>query len=279
VIEAFWDSVDGKLHYIDVGRDGVVWGTNGAKSIFYRQGVTAKTTAGTKWVETNGKGTFIANCPTGMSFVVGPSSKLWFRTGTTDENFIGSNWAKVSEDASITSISCGRGGFFVALIAGVPYGRIGVDVDVPQGTSWEKLTHMARPKMTTIAIGEDGDVWASFDNDKHEVIRATGIDDKFEIYGKAAVSVYGKEMDQVNIGRGQVWGVDKYKEIYRRKFTAANPDGVEWEQIPGSMRWVSTAEEGIVWALDDEDDIWIWEEGKISVEEIVRNEKVGFKKV
>jgi len=43
------------------------------------------------------------------------------------------------------------------------------------------------------------------------------------------------------------------------------------------MKLVSTAEEGIVWALDDEDDIWIWEEGKISVEEIVRNEKVGYK--
>ena len=74
--------------------------------------------------------------------------------------------------------------------------------------------------------------------------------------------------------------MNKYFEIFRREFDHdKNPQGHAWEQIPGHMKIVSTAEEGIVWALDDEDDIWIWEEGKISVEEIVRNEKVGFKKV
>ncbi len=73
--------------------------------------------------------------------------------------------------------------------------------------------------------------------------------------------------------------MNPYREVYRRLFTAENPAGIEWEQMPGHMSYVATAEEGIVWALDDEDDIWIWEEGKISVEEVIRNEKVGFTQV
>ncbi len=170
-----------------------------------------------------------------MTFVVGTDTKLYYRTEITDENFIGKSWAKVDETAKVTQVSCGRDGLFVALINGNPMGRLGVDTDVPQGTSWEHLKHLDYPKMTSITIGEDGDVWAAWENTKFEVARATGVDDKSELYGNGKEVITGMDFEVLNVGRGQVWGVNKFNEIYRRKFTTSNPSGTEWEQMPGKM--------------------------------------------
>ncbi len=86
-------------------------------------------------------------------------------------------------------------------------------------------------------------------------------------------------MEQLDSGKSKLWGVNEFMEAFywdgdASKFTGANEVGqaVVWTQVPGKFKHVSTAEEGIVWAIDEENDIWIWEEGKISVEEIVRNQ-------
>jgi hypothetical protein len=46
--------------------------------------------------------------------------------------------------------------------------------------------------------------------------------------------------------------------------------------VPGWMQYVSTAEEGIVWAIDVEYDVWVLETGSISTAEIIRNQELGW---
>ena len=49
--------------------------------------------------------------------------------------------------------------------------------------------------------------------------------------------------------------------------TATNPTGDDWEKRQGEMIYVSSAEEGIVWAIDEDHDVWVLKAGMISVEE------------
>jgi len=52
--------------------------------------------------------------------------------------------------------------------------------------------------------------------------------------------------------------------------------GTSWEQVPGRQRFVSSAEEGIVWAIDPEDDVWILKTGEISIQEYTDNIEEGW---
>ena len=62
----------------------------------------------------------------------------------------------------------------------------------------------------------------------------------------------------------------------REEVTESNPDGVAWKQREKFMAWVSTAEEGIVWALDEEGEVWILNDGTISVDDYVPNNELGW---
>jgi hypothetical protein len=82
---------------------------------------------------------------------------------------------------------------------------------------------------------------------------------------------------QINCGNWELVGVTAYNEVYHRTgYAEANPNGDDWEQIPGSMAFVSTAEQGIVWALDVVGGLWILDTGAISEEEVVNNETLGW---
>lgn len=65
-----------------------------------------------------------------------------------------------------------------------------------------------------------------------------------------------------------------YDEVFRRTGVDNNsPCGSDWEGVPGAMIYVSTAEEGVVWAIDDEHDLWILKTGTISVVPVIRNDE------
>jgi hypothetical protein len=72
---------------------------------------------------------------------------------------------------------------------------------------------------------------------------------------------------QMDAGKGEVWGVNRWNEIFRRT------DDQEWTRVTGEMTYVSTAEEGIVWAIDDDHDVWVLKTGKITVEEQIHNDE------
>jgi hypothetical protein len=44
----------------------------------------------------------------------------------------------------------------------------------------------------------------------------------------------------------------------------------------GWMQYVSTAEENIVWGIDVEYDVWMLDDGAISIRDIIENEQLGW---
>jgi hypothetical protein len=71
-----------------------------------------------------------------------------------------------------------------------------------------------------------------------------------------------------------------FNEVYERTDyngdAPANLDGTSWRQIKGSMNYVASAEQGVVWGLDKIGDIWILNTGTISDEVIIENETMGW---
>jgi len=81
------------------------------------------------------------------------------------------------------------------------------------------------------------------------------------------------QLVQLDSGKNEVWGVNRWNEIFRRTgLSDTNHSGDGWEQHQGEMTYVSTAEEGIVWAIDDDHDVWVLKAGTISVVDVVDNE-------
>jgi hypothetical protein len=82
---------------------------------------------------------------------------------------------------------------------------------------------------------------------------------------------------QINCGNWMLVGVTAYNEVYMRdNYAVATPTGDDWRQIPGSMAFVSTAEEGIVWALDQSGSLWVLDEGDISIQDVIDNTEHGW---
>jgi hypothetical protein len=74
--------------------------------------------------------------------------------------------------------------------------------------------------------------------------------------------------------------VTAYNEVYfRQNYAESTPNGDDWEQLSGSMAFVSTAEESIVWALDQSGSLWVLDGGDISVVSVIHNEDEGWTKV
>jgi len=84
----------------------------------------------------------------------------------------------------------------------------------------------------------------------------------------------------IDAGKGALWAVNLYDEVFQRLgidgTDATTYMGTSWEQIPGRQRFVSSAEEGIVWAIDPEDDVWILKTGDISIQEYTDNIEEGW---
>ena len=68
-----------------------------------------------------------------------------------------------------------------------------------------------------------------------------------------------------------------FNEVYEREnYNDGSIDGSGWKQIKGSMNYVATAEQGIVWGLDKLGEVWILNTGTISREIIIENETMGW---
>ena len=69
----------------------------------------------------------------------------------------------------------------------------------------------------------------------------------------------------------------RFNEIFARtEYCEETPSGTAWEQMPGEMAMVSTAEEKVAWGLDSDGHVWLLETGKITFEPHVDNEKEGW---
>jgi hypothetical protein len=91
-------------------------------------------------------------------------------------------------------------------------------------------------------------------------------------------SYYFKQMDA---GNNELYAVTMFNEVFRRMGLNAQEGqvvGSGWEQNQqiGWMRYVSTAEEGVVWGIDVEYDVWVLYTGTISTVDIINNQQQGW---
>jgi hypothetical protein len=123
-----------------------------------------------------------------------------------------------------------------------------------------------------VTVGEEGQMFVlGLDNHVAYYVSSEGLDS----------SVYepldGK-WTHMDAGKGELWAVNMYHEVYKRLGidTDNKPEGLSWEEVPQYMRFVSSAEEGIVWAIDPQDDVWILIAGDISIHEYTNNIEEGW---
>lgn len=87
---------------------------------------------------------------------------------------------------------------------------------------------------------------------------------------------------QMDAGNNELYAVTMFNEVFQRRglsWTSETENdlvGDTWVEVKGWMQYVSTAEEGIVWAIDVEYDVWVLETGTISIAEIIKNQELGW---
>ena len=74
--------------------------------------------------------------------------------------------------------------------------------------------------------------------------------------------------------------VNVHNEVYSREGVdhASSPwgTGFGWIQVPGEMTYVATAEEGIVWGIDVDGEVWRYDGGEISIQVVINNVDHGW---
>jgi hypothetical protein len=86
----------------------------------------------------------------------------------------------------------------------------------------------------------------------------------------------------MDAGNNELYAVTMFNEVYQRRglsWTSESENdlvGDSWNEVKGWMTYVSTAEEGIVWAIDVEYDVWVLETGSITIADIIRNQELGW---
>ena len=70
----------------------------------------------------------------------------------------------------------------------------------------------------------------------------------------------------MDAGNNELYAVTMFNEVYQRRgLSDDNLVGDSWVLVKGWMQYVSTAEQGVVWAIDVEHDVWVLETGSISI--------------
>jgi hypothetical protein len=167
------------------------------------------------------------------------------------------------------------GGIFSAVDqSGHVFTRSGVNMDTPHGTGWIRHRDQPVSEHVSVTVGEEGQMFVlSLDSNQAYYVAS---------YSEGA-SVYEEiegRWTHIDAGKGALWAVNMYNEVYQRLgidgSDASTFTGTSWEEIPGFKRFVSSAEEGIVWAIDPEDDVWILIAGEISIQEYTDNIEEGW---
>jgi len=138
-------------------------------------------------------------------------------------------------------------------------------------------TTLAEGELTFIdvSIGEQGQLYALTD-DYTLYFRAGR--SATDLAGSAWEIVDDYEFKQMDAGNNELFAVTMFNEVFRRSgLSDDNVLGDGWHQeFTGWMRYVSTAEEGIVWGIDIEYDVWVLHTGSISIQSIINNQELGW---
>lgn len=284
--EANWDAVlplDKNMVQLDVGRDGMVWAVGSDGTVFFRLGIEETKREGTSWeaqpkdavtTETNGVANEVAICTNGHVWIRGADNKLYYRMRITDQDPKGQEWVLDDTVGSqdVTSISCGLEGQFAFVQDNQVVIKRAVTNDDPAGLlSGTTTLSQASLQFQQVSIGEQGQLYALSDDNKI-YYRKGRTNAKLEGTMWEQVDTYA--FKQMDAGNNELYAVTMFNEVYRRdglvwNDQAQNLVGTDWIEVKGWMQYVSTAEEGIVWAIDVEYDVWVLETGSISIRQII----------
>jgi len=130
-----------------------------------------------------------------------------------------------------------------------------------------------------VSIGEQGQLYAlSTDN---QIYYRKGRSDS-NLQGNMWELVDEYTFKQMDCGNNELYAITMFNEVYRRvglSWTDENENnlvGDHWAEVKGWFQYVSTAETNIVWGIDVEYDVWVLEQGTITIMEIIENEELGW---
>jgi len=264
---------------LDVGRDGHVWAVGSDGTVYYRLGIDENNKYGTSWeaqpkdeatAELTGVAHEVAICTTGNVWMRGMDNKLYYRNRITDADQLGQEWVldQTVGQQDIQSISCGRNGQFAYVQDNQVHIKKEVTRDDPAGLlNGVSTLQQGTLTWSQVSVGEQGQLYALSSDNQIYYRKGRGDDN---LQGTIWELVDQYSFKQMDCGNNELYAVTMFNEVYRRiGLSQTDLVGSHWEEVKGWMQYVSTAEEGIVWAIDVEYDVWVLETGSISIESII----------
>jgi hypothetical protein len=264
---------------LDVGRDGMVWGCAASGKIVYRKGITKDDVSGTDWVAENVPQTCsnVAVCTSGHVWAVTPNNEVIFRTGviasTFDQNLVGTGWEMQNPTSMMAKeVACGgnRQVWMTGTDGKLYHKQNTQDFTRPEGDL--EPVQVDSSSWSSISVGENGQVFG---------LREGNACARIGYSADEPIGTGWKEFDtsktvkNFNAGNNEIWMVNVHNEVYRRDGVdhTAKPyeAGTSWKQVLGTQSFVTTAEDGVTWAIDAEGEVWRWDGGVITMEAIVNN--------
>jgi hypothetical protein len=134
---------------------------------------------------------------------------------------------------------------FIIASKGVLKQRTGISKQYPGGVDWTSVKGVTQVnKWTWVTAGENGDVWL-LAADEREIYKIEETSESsFADPQYLTKTVESPGFKQMDAGKYSLFGVTHFNEIFSRtEYNKENPLGKGWDQVPGEMAMVSTAEE------------------------------------
>ncbi len=205
-----WKTIPGGLNHVSSGKAGV-WGIMGS-SIWYRVGVKRKLPLGSTWKKIPGGLKQIDSGPKGIVCGVNSGDNIYCRVQISQYAPYGKTWIHVP--GKLKYISCGDYGHWGVNKKNIIWFRQGVTRNRPQGLRWKRVPG----RLVQVEAGQFGQVVGV--NKKGQMYMRTGITEQ-RPFGSGWKKVAGvKLFTHASIGRGVVFGIDSFKNVYRGSVAA-----------------------------------------------------------
>ncbi|XP_071804849.1 uncharacterized protein [Asterias amurensis] len=160
---------------------------------------------------------------------------IYYRVSTYgDEANRGSTWVNIG--GRLKQIDVGQDVAWGVNSNDNIYYRAGISNASPTGTSWVQVAGALKH----VSVSQKGHVWGVNSNDDifHRIAASI-------CYPEGSWKHISGKLKQISVGDAGVWGVNSGDSIYYRVGTfgdpASDPNGSTWEQVPGALKYVSSA--------------------------------------
>ena len=149
---------------------------------------------------------------------------------------MGDGWSTISTPAVPAVVTCAKDGKLLFLsTTGAVYYRNGISYATPHGSDFIQVV-IPRSETSTVvdlSVGENGDAWVLFEDGFVQYIDQTF--DNADLSGDlgtgySMVNVGESQLVQMDAGNNEVWGVNRWNEIFKRTgMSEQNAGGEGWE--------------------------------------------------